>query len=457
MRGSLLFRLLWRLSLVTALLVLVVSLIITAQFRDSVGTLRDRNLSGQAADIARYLTVDRDLRPQVALPVELEETYANSGGMFVYQILQPSGRVLVSSDGSSKPLQAPEKGDIAKPGLFEVNRTIGGDTYTFYGAGLPVERGGERFVVQVAQGPRHSDALADEVLEELWEHAGWIVVLVFLIVIGVIYATVRASLAPVAAAARDAASIGPRSIDRRISTDRVPNEIKPLVEAFNTALDRIGDSYRRQREFTDNAAHELRTPMAVLRAHLDALNDRSLARELGADINMLDRLVSQLLRLSRADDLEIPKGSKAELNAIMLETAALMGPAAIEAGKSLTADEAPEPVWVFGDGGYIGIALRNLIENALRATPKGSEVEIAVDPSGAISVLDRGCGVSEENRARIFERFWRGAKSGDGAGLGLSIVKRIVEAHGGAIDVEDRPSGGAWFRLRFKMLNDCKE
>lgn len=457
MKRSLLCCLLWRLSLVTALLVLVVTVIIAGRYRTSTDSLRDRNLTGQAADIARHLRLDGDLMPRVRLPDALRETYDDSGGMFVYQILDPWGHVLLSSDGSTAPLQTPEEGDITRPDLFEVNRSVEGEVVNFFGAGLPVQRNGKWFVIQVAQGPPHGDAYIDEFLDEFWDKAGWGVILVFFIMVGVIYATVRASLAPVTGAAREAASIGPRSIDRRIAADKVPNEVKPLVEAFNNALDRIGDSYRRQREFIDNAAHEMRSPIAVLRAHVDALGDRGVARELGSDINLLDRLVSQLLRLARADDLRIPEGARAELNAVMLETAALMGPTAIGVGKSIAAEEAPNPVWVFGDPDYIGIALRNLIENALRATPKGSAVEIAVDPDGTITVSDRGGGVPPDIRARIFERFWRSTASGEGAGLGLSIVKRIVEAHGGVIEVENRPDGGARFRLRFNVVTHCAD
>lgn len=453
-RGSLLSRLLWRLSVVSALLVCVVSLIVVGQFRTTANTLRDRNLSDQARDVARHFSADKEGRLSLGLPSDLRDTYASSEGMYVYQVLAPGGEVLLSSDGSTKALSSPGGLKAAGVDLFQINRSIRGRTLNFYGASLPVESAGKRFVIQVAQGPQHSDALVDEILGELWEHAGWGVVLVFLVVIGVIYITVRASLAPVREAASEAASIGPQSIDRRIPADKVPAEIRPLVAAFNTALDRIGESYRKQREFTDNAAHELRTPISVLRAHVDALDDPSVARELGADISLLDRLVSQLLRLARADDLRIPSDSKAELNSIMKETAAMMGPVAIAAGKSLAAQETPHPVEVFGDAGYIGIALRNLIENALRATPPGTTVEIAVDDGGAVSVLDHGEGVPENIRERMFERFWRGDASGDGAGLGLSIVKRVVEAHGGTIEVTDRPSGGACFTLRFPKLRD---
>lgn len=453
MRGSLLGRLLWRLTLVSVLLVAIIASIVVVQFRSTADTLRDRNLSGQANDIARHLNAGEDGRVRLDLPEALRSEYAHSGGMFVYQVIDGSGEIAFSSHDSIERLFTPGAVEPGAIEFFRVDRPIDGNAQPFYGASLAVRRGARSFVIQVAQGPLHSDALLDEFFEELWDHAGWIVALVFVAVVIVIYVTVRASLATVAAAAREAAAIGPRSLDRRIATTGVPIEVRPLVEAFNNALDRIGESYRRQREFTANAAHELRTPLAVLRAHVDSLADRTVAQALDTDLVRLDRLVGQLLRLARADELRIPDGSRAELNAVAIETAALMAPGAIAEGKSVAVNEAAEPVAVFGDAGQIGIALRNLIENALRATPKGTTVEVTVDPAGALAVADAGPGVSADIRGKMFERFWRDDPSTEGAGLGLSIVGRIVEAHDGRIDVTDAPGGGAVFTLHFKLID----
>lgn len=449
MKDSLLARLLWRLTLVSALLALMITLIVVIQFRSTADSLRDRNLSQQANDVARHLLAGEDGKISLNLPEPLRLEYAHSKGMYVYQVLDSDNRPVFSSGGSSEPLYANAEARTGVIDFFETDLPVEGEALPFYGASLAVWRNSRLFFVQVAQGPFHGDALVDEFLVELWEQAGWVVMLAFVVVVGVIYVTVRASLAPVATAAREAAAIGPQTLERRIAATAVPTEVRPLVAAFNNALDRIGDSYRKQREFTANAAHELRTPIAVLRAHVDTFEDRSVARALNEDIARLDRLVGQLLRLAQMDDLRIPKDCVAELNAIALETVALMGPGAIAEGKSIAVDEASGPVTVFGEEGAIGIALRNLIENALRVTPRGGTVEVCVDPAGAVAVVDRGPGIPPEIRERIFDRFWRDETSGEGAGLGMSIVRRIVDAHGGRIDIADAPGGGACVTLRF--------
>jgi signal transduction histidine kinase len=138
------------------------------------------------------------------------------------------------------------------------------------------------------------------------------------------------------------------------------------------------------------------------------------------------------------------------LNAVALETAILMGPAAIAAGKSVAVVEAARSVEVAGDANHIAIALRNLIENGLRAAPYGGTVEVTVDAAGTVAVADRGPGVPANSRERIFERFWRDDHAAEGAGLGLSIVRRIVEAHDGRIMISDVPGGGACFTLSFR-------
>ena len=112
------------------------------------------------------------------------------------------------------------------------------------------------------------------------------------------------------------------------------------------------------------------------------------------------------------------------------------------------------PIKILGDAEALGDALRNLIENAFAHSPPGAPVEIEVTPGGAIEVRDSGHGVPAKNRNRIFERFWRGERaSGDGAGLGLSIVQAIATRHRGTVSVSDNPGGGAVFRLQFPVSN----
>jgi signal transduction histidine kinase len=116
-------------------------------------------------------------------------------------------------------------------------------------------------------------------------------------------------------------------------------------------------------------------------------------------------------------------------------------------------DVGEAPVWIRGQGEALVRALRNLVENAIAHTPAGGAVVIAVDADGSVAVSDQGVGVAEHERELIFQRFWRrDRQSAKGSGLGLSIVQRIVAAHGGSITVDSTPSGGARFLLRFQRV-----
>jgi signal transduction histidine kinase len=217
----------------------------------------------------------------------------------------------------------------------------------------------------------------------------------------------------------------------------------------NQALDRLEQGFKVQREFTADAAHELRTPLAILRARLSGIRDPELRRELDADSDRMARIVSQLLDVAELESFVPDPAAVADLQDIGREVVEYMAPMALARGRQLALAEPGRPVWVRGDGEVLFQAVRNLVENALSHTPAGTTVEVKVESQGVLRVLDRGAGVPPADRELVFQRFWRKdrSKSG-GAGLGLSIVKRIVEAHGGDVSVQGRNGGGAAFVIR---------
>lgn len=259
----------------------------------------------------------------------------------------------------------------------------------------------------------------------------------------------RRALAPIGLASRRAAKIGPDTPGIRLPTAGAPREILPLVRAINQALDRLDRALDAQRRFTSDAAHELLTPLAILRARIDAL-EPGLAEVFRRDIDGMTDLVHQLLYLA---DLEAHgrRGGideRTELHALATEIASMLAPLAIRQGKQLALTGSTGPVWVQGSPRLLSRALRNLVENALRHTPRDTTVEIDLDRDGTLRVTDRGTGVPADQRDAIFERFWRASKNdGPGAGLGLSIMKRIVEGAGGTVLIEDAPGGGARFAM----------
>ena len=451
MSRSLLGRLVVRLLVVTTLFVIFGSAALIYHFTDHVNTLHDQNLTGQARDIARHLTVDRSGTIRLALPEPLRRDYAASNGMSLFAIMDGEGSVLISSGGVDRPLaDLPDPDDGPAPDSFQIWRKLAGKSMVFYGITLPVRVGSRDVFIQVAQGPNHTDVLIDEFLEELWPDIIWVALLVFLAILAVVYATVRSSLRPVREISDQAAAISAADTDQRLEVEGLPRELVPLVRAVNDAFRRMSDAYSRQKEFTGNAAHEMRTPLAVLRAHIESLGDRQLTAALLPDVVRLERLFEQMLRLAQADSFVAKPGERADLCDVAIDVASLLSPEAISQGKLIELDAPQTPVRVVGNASFLSVALRNLVENALNVTQphRGARVAIRVAEPGILEVGDQGPGIPAEQREKIFERFWRADPSKEnGSGLGLPIVKQIVEAHDGRIVVSDNEGGGALFTL----------
>jgi signal transduction histidine kinase len=262
--------------------------------------------------------------------------------------------------------------------------------------------------------------------------------------------TIRRALRPLGRLSAEAALIEPSRTDVRLNEAGVPSEILPLVRAINIALQRIDEGFELQRRFTTNAAHELRTPLAILRARIDGLEEGEPKEGLRRDVARMTRLVSQLLTAGRLEMQPPALKERADLARIARETVERLSilPAAGEHALRLHVPK--QPVTIRGDEEALGDALRNLIDNALIHSPVAAPIDVAVAEDGSIEVRDRGSGIPPEHREQIFERFWRARKSGsEGAGLGLSIVRAIVNAHRGSITVTDNPGGGTVFRLTF--------
>ena len=208
-----------------------------------------------------------------------------------------------------------------------------------------------------------------------------------------------------------------------------------------------------QREFTADAAHELRTPLTILRSRVDTLADRGTSKALHKDIEGMARIVNQLLDIAELETLSIDPLEKADLHAICAEVAEFAAPLALAQGKNIALSESDAAVWVNGNPEMLSRAIRNLVENAINYSPPGTTVEIVVEDSGMVRVLDEGPGIKEDERELIFQRFWRrDRRRTEGAGLGLSIVRRIADTHAATISVENRPTGGATFSLRFARI-----
>jgi PAS domain S-box-containing protein len=223
------------------------------------------------------------------------------------------------------------------------------------------------------------------------------------------------------------------------------------------AEDVLRQSEERHREFAANAAHELRTPLAVLRSNLDNLDDGGAADSLRHDVDSMARLVEQMLAATRLDILAVEDSERADLGQVCRNVAENLAPIAISNRRSIEVVGCTSPVNIRGNGDALEQAVRNLVENGLRYSAVGTTVTIEVRADASVSIIDHGPGIPIESRDAIFERFHRLDHTSGGAGLGLAIVHRTVEAHTGSIAVADAPDGGAVFTMRFPSLDEARE
>lgn len=272
-----------------------------------------------------------------------------------------------------------------------------------------------------------------------------------------IWLTIGWGLQPLRAMAR---SIRGRDTDtlKPLHLSPLPQDLEPMQTALNRLLQQIDNLLARERRFIADAAHELRTPLAILRIHAqnaqlaNTPQQREEALEfLVSAVDRATRLASQLLTMARIEPrLASPQNSRVELTALVREELAELTPLALEKDVELILDS-DHHCPVDTDPVALAIALQNLVTNALNFAPPGSEVRVQVQPQAggavSISVEDAGPGIDEQQYARLFERFYSEGHA-NGAGLGLAIVQMIVSKIGSTLQLYNRPEGGLCAELR---------
>jgi signal transduction histidine kinase len=412
--------------------------------------LHQRAMEEQVKTIARVLSVSPDGQMDLALTPALKAQFSDAYGRYFYTVLDPAGKVVFSSAQSATPL-FPLENVTPTSEIREVER----EHKIILGVSVPKKVDGRPVVIQVGEDLSHRDVLTDDIVANFFKHIGWITLPILLLLLTADIIIFRRAVRPLIQASRDAQNIGPMRTDIRIATEDIPMEIRPLVEAVNQAFDRLERGFRVQREFTADAAHELRTPLAILRARLETISDTKLKHELRDDIDSMSRIINQLLEVAELDAVVITQSEQTDLTSVGSEVVQAMAPLALRQDRSVALMAAPEPVWVKGNAEMIRRAIRNLVENALRHTPAGTTVEVSVGKDGSVFVSDEGPGVPAAERELIFQRFWRkDRRRSGGAGLGLAIVRRIVEAHSGSIAVTEGTSGGAVFSIRLNLAQN---
>jgi heavy metal sensor kinase len=270
----------------------------------------------------------------------------------------------------------------------------------------------------------------------------------------------RQALRPVTKAVRAARRLDPADLSARLPTSGSGDELDQLSLVINELLTKLERHHQRVTKFTADASHELRTPLAAMRTSIDValqrprdLNEYRTALEALADqCDRLTAVVEKLQLLARADAGRLQaKVEPVDLSQLVRETAEFLSPLAEERGLAIECDAKPGVV-VMGDHAYLRQVLVNLIDNAIKFTPRGGSILASVAAEGdraTVAVADRGIGIASEELEQLFERFYRSnsARTQKGSGLGLSICRSIVESHGGTISAASRTGEGSVFTI----------
>jgi signal transduction histidine kinase len=455
-KPSLFLKLAFRLTGVTVFLVAVLLAILAWRLDSVLDGLLDSTLTRQADELARHIAAD-SAGYHVDLPDTLRLSYehAAAGDRAIFAVIDANGQTIATSPGVTGPL-ADDLLDLA-PGQEEFFASLRQEGRTrVSGVSVAYAIDGRTVIVQAAQSEDHGDVLFDTIAGEFASEHGWIVVLFVAILLGTTFATVRGTLRPVREASRMASRINPGELETRLPEGDMPREILPLIEAVNRAFNRLQKGIEVQRSFTADAAHQLRTPLAILNVQIDQIAEPALRARLKKDVGLLNRIVAQLLHAAQAETLVLPVDARIDLVEVAREVATYLAPIAVEAGVTielLGGEEGPVPV--YGHAEAMGHALRNLVENAIGHAPKGSAVEVVIERPSTVHVIDHGPGIPPEDRANVVRRFWRADQSTSGAGLGLAIVAQIAQAHGATLMVGEGPADrqghhGAMFTMTLR-------
>lgn len=442
-------------------------------------------------------------RDAAALALAAEETLQSGRGTSLSALveqyeLRTGGRaVIVDAAGDvradSDPLREGPRNFSSRPEIAAAlrNEEVVGHRYSeslstnlLYVA-TPVASGG---VVRGAVRVTYPESFVDARVRRGWLvlAAVGLTVLAFVFLLSIQLA--RSVIRPLRELERAAGRMGEGDLDARVSKLEGPPELRVLARSFNETADKLQRLVDQQRRFAADASHQLRTPLAALRLRLENVEAAVTGDELEdiegaiAEVHRLSRLVDGLLALARAEQAQSSGGAGrgvevVDLGAVVRDSGARWGPLVEEHGVSLVTD-APLRLWVSATPGHLEQVIDNLVANAVEVSAVGSEVavrarrvagdggggagggaggagEAAGEPAAVVElhVVDQGPGMSEEQRAHAFDRFWRSTEARSklgGSGLGLSIVQQLVVNDGGSVELLEALGGGldACVRLR---------
>lgn len=428
-------------------LLVVVALLVHRQFR---GALREE-IDGRLINVARQVAAavegegKRDLSELLGSEVS-GPTGASGASGFELQVMSPTGSVVAASDGL-----AGVDGLVREGALVRVatgvpvygDATVDGRSYRF--VGVAVDDESERIVAVAA--PIQDVTDAEQTLLAVYIPAA---------AVGTLLAAIagwwiaKRSLAPLRDFTAEAEAIGALDLSQRLSAPATADEIGRLGVTLNRMLDRLDAAWQRERQLTAKVGHELRTPLAIMRAELElllgGLNDEEPRAAVNSVLEEVDRIagvIEDVLLLARADaDAVLDLPEPVDLGELARQAAERFS--ALSARKDVAVRASGE-ARTEGDPHAIERAVTNLLDNALRHTPEGGTIEIDVEQrdNGALLVVrDSGPGAPADVLAKMFDPYARAGPRRGAAGLGLSIVAAVVASHKGNVRARNRPEGG---------------
>lgn len=422
---------------ITSLLMLVLfGWVIYNEMASLTSSVTQERLLAQAKQIASFIEYDWRGRFEVDMPRNYQDYYSSNHHQFA--VLNSGGEVLFYSEGF---IRSKIKDTLDKGGKHYFNfKTEEGKHF----AGLKYDYLFEDkiYPVYVIEYEQEFSQFIATLGKDFFKNIlslgipllilqGFIILLIF-----------RSAFKPVLKASKETRKIKYDNLSFRLNEKNVHSELSPLIKSVNNSLARLEKSAEAQKLFIANAAHELRTPLSILKARIASLKNEKEVFMLNEDLRNINRLISQMLDISRLDMTEAIPKEDVNLNKIVQKACADMGGLFIAADKELSLEEHVENQIINGNEDTLFRALLNLLENALKHTPDKTAVNVIVAEK-RVTVRDYGRPIDEANKIKIFERFEKAPESTGtkGSGLGLSIVKKAAEIHNGTITLTTRENG----------------
>ena len=398
---------------------------------------------------------------------ELKSRHADEHPAYWIRVLDSQGRTYAETPGmdrslppeifpspptNAKAAAASQKSDLTVSELKDYSR----GSKLFSLVAVNDASGGQRYTLQVAQ-DRSSDERVERNFAVLFVMvlSGSILASAFIAII-----VTKRGLRPLEEMTQSLARTGPTHLKERVSPADWPRELKPLALAFDDMLKRLDDSFTRLSQFSADLAHELRTPVANMmgEAQVALTRDRTVAEyretieSTVGECERLSRIVENLLFVARVDAAHEPIARKRfDARAAVEKIAAFYQTIADDRHVTIHCNGQGQ---IYADPNLFERALGNLLDNALRFTPENGSIQIALCQRNGdfeVAVSDNGCGIASEHLPRVFDRFYRAdsSRGSDGAGLGLALVKSIVDLHSGSATIDSEIGRGTTVKLRF--------